>query len=130
MAKLKTREQIENEIAKSEREETMIKPQKELLKKSEWLTEEEWKETLKNHNMPYYPMNQELNAEATYYEARKWFENKPQKPNFCKVSPRVAKLEKEYDGLMDMLLKFDLPKEAYDSIEDRLRDIRRKLKVR
>lgn len=131
MPKVKTREQIEFELKQLEQIENkeIEMPAKPTFRRSEWLKEEEWKEILKYHNILYYPMNQEMNAEATFYEARKWFQNRDDKPKFCNVTPRVAKLEAEYDKLIEMLSKFDLTKKEQKEIEARLRVIRKKLRI-
>ena len=54
-------------------------------------TEEEWKEILKYHNMPYYPRYPQKRAEETFIALRSYFEDKTERPSFCRRAFASAK---------------------------------------
>lgn len=53
----------------------------------------EWEEILRNHNCPYYPRYDDLDAEMTFFNIRAYFADKTIKPKFCRVSNRIKRLE-------------------------------------
>ena len=58
-------------------------------------SDDEWKEILKNHNVPYYPRNKDLEAGETYFKICEYFDGKDKKPKFLKNKPlKILKLER------------------------------------
>lgn len=93
--------------------------------------EEEWKEILKNHNVPYYPRFEKKQAEETYQLIRAYFNKKDNKPSFCYVPTKVVKLEKKLDELnKKLLLKEGLSKIEENEIKQKIMWIEKKLYIR
>ena len=94
-------------------------------------SEEEWKEILKYHNVPYYPRFETKQAEETYQSIRSYFDNKKDKPSFCSVPTKVAKLEKRLDALnKKLLLTEGLSKKEENEIRQKIMWIEKKLYIR
>lgn len=94
-------------------------------------SEEEWKEILKYHNVPYYPMFETKQAEETYQSIRSYFSKKDVKPSFCSVPTKVAKLEKRLDALnKKLLLTEGLSKKEENEIRQKIMWIENKLYIR
>lgn len=93
--------------------------------------EEEWKEILKNHNVPYYPRFKDKGPEETYQLIRAYFDNKEEKPSFCSVPTKVEKLEKRLEALNKKLLLMEgLNKKEEDEIRHKIKWIEKKLYIR
>lgn len=94
-------------------------------------SEEEWKEILKYHNVPYYPRFETKQAEETYQSIRSYFNKKDVKPSFCSVPTKVAKLEKRLDALnKKLLLTEGLTKKEENEIRQKIMWIEKKLYIR
>lgn len=94
-------------------------------------SDEEWKEILKYHNIPYYPRFETKQAEETYQSIRSYFDNKKDKPFFCSVPTKVAKLEKRLDTLNKILLLNEgLTKKEENEIRQKIMWIEKKLYIR
>ena len=93
--------------------------------------EEEWKEILKYHNVPYYPRFETKQAEETYLSIRSYFDKKEEKPSFCSVPTKVAKLEKRLEALNKILLLTEgLSKKEENEIRQKIMWIEKKLYIR
>ena len=93
--------------------------------------EEEWKEILKNHNVPYYPRFKDKGPEETYQSIRSYFNKKDNKPSFCSVPTKVVKLEKKLDELNKKLfLNEGLRKKEESEIKQKIMWIEKKLYIR
>lgn len=93
--------------------------------------EEEWKEILKNHNVPYYPRFKDKGPEETYQLIRAYFDKKEEKPSFCSVPTKVVKLEKRLEALNKKLLLMEgITKKEEDEIRQKIKWIEKKLYIR
>ena len=93
--------------------------------------DKEWKEILKNHNVPYYPRFEKKQAEETYQSIRSYFNKKDNKPSFCSVPTKVVKLEKKLDALnKKLLLTEGLSKKEESEIKQKIMWIEKKLYIR
>lgn len=93
--------------------------------------EKEWKEILKNHNVPYYPRFEKKQAEETYQSIRSYFNKKDNKPSFCSVPTKVVKLEKKLDELKNLLLLNEsLSKKEESELKQKIMWIEKKLYIR
>ena len=93
--------------------------------------EEEWKEVLKNHNVPYYPRFKDKGPEETYQLIRAYFNGKEEKPSFCSVPTKVEKLEKRLEELNKKLVLMEgLSKKEEDEIRQKIKWIEKKLYIR
>lgn len=93
--------------------------------------EEEWREILKYHNVLYYPRFETKQAEETYQSIRSYFDKKDEKPYFCSVPTKVAKLEKRLDTLNKILLLNEgLTKKEENEIRQKIMWIEKKLYIR
>ena len=93
--------------------------------------ENEWKEILKNHNVPYYPRFEKKQAEETYQSIRSYFNKKDNNPSFCSVPTKVVKLEKKLDELnKKLLLNEGLSKKEENEIKQKIMWIEKKLYIR
>ena len=94
-------------------------------------SDEEWKEILKYHNIPYYPRFETKEAEETYLSIRSYFDKKEEKPSFCSVPTKVAKLEKRLEALNKILLLTEgLSKKEENEIRQKIMWIEKKLYIR
>lgn len=94
-------------------------------------SEEEWKEILKYHNVPYYPRFETKQAEETYQSIRSYFSKKDVKPSFCSVPTKVEKFEKRLDALnKKLLLTEGLTKKEENEIRQKIKWIESKLYIR
>ena len=129
----KTEEEVAEWLKKQkeEDEKTMEKPKTKTGGGYIIQSEEEWKEILKYHNVPYYPRFETKQAEETYQSIRSYFGKKDEKPSFCSVPTKVAKLEKRLDALNKILLLTEgLTKKEENEIRQKIMWIEKKLYIR
>lgn len=98
-------------------------------------SDEEWKEILEYHNVPYYPRfdHSTKKAEKTYLAIRSYFEKNPnmEKPSFCSVSAKVKKLEERLEKLNNKLLLVEgLTKKEENEIKQKIKWVEKKLHIR
>lgn len=122
-------------LKEEEEEEKVNNEKKQQLKsKNTYYTikdEEEWKEILKNHGVPYYPRFKDKGPEETYQLIRAYFGKKEEKPSFCSVPTKVEKLEKRLEALNKKLLLMEgLTKKEEDEIRQKIKWIEKKLYIR
>lgn len=136
---LLTEEHIAEWLKKLKEEEEEEKVNNEKIKSSSKNTfytikdEEEWKEILKNHNVPYYPRFKDKGPEETYIAIRSYFERHIdlKRPSFCSVPTKVEKLEKRLEALNKKLLLMEgLSKKEEDEIRQKIKWIEKKLYIR
>ena len=129
----KTEEEVAEWLKKQkeEDEKTMEKPKTKTGGGYIIQSEEEWKEILKYHNVPYYPRFETKQAEETYQSIRSYFNKKDAKPSFCSVPTKVSKLEKRLDALnKKLLLTEGLSKKEENEIRQKIMWIEKKLYIR
>ena len=122
-----------NKLKKEEEEEKVENDKKIKSSKGSYTIkdEEEWKEILKNHNVPYYPRFKDKGPEETYQLIRTYFGKKEEKPSFCSVPTKVEKLEKRLEALNKKLLLMEgLSKKEEDEIRQKIKWIENKLYIR